>query len=166
LLLLIIPDLIGKYEIVHQCGDKNFKAISAGVKLQLKDDVAKESYHLYSTLSEEEMASAYQLASVIISRAGSGAIFEIAASGKPSILVPYLDAAGDHQSENAKIYKETGAALVLRGRNIMPHMLIGLIDKIISNPEQSQKMSEAAREFAKPDAASKIAEEILILARS
>ena len=166
LLLLLAPELVDKYEVVHQCGEKNFKKVNAGIKLQLRDSENKELYHLYPVLSEQEMASAYQLASVIVSRAGSGAIFEIAASGKPSILIPYLDAVGDHQSKNAKIYKETGAALVLRGKNIMPHMLMGLIDKSVNNPEQAQKMSRAAHEFAKPDAASKIAEEILAITSS
>ena len=51
-------------------------------------------------------------------------------------------------------------------KNIMPHMLMGLIDKIVNNPEQAQKMSRAAHEFAKPDAASKIAEEILAITSS
>ena len=163
LLMLALPDFIKKYEIIHQCGEKNFKNMQKVALLEIKNPEERRMYHLYPFLSEEQLASAYALADVIISRAGSGAIFEIAASGKPSILIPYMAAAGDHQMKNAQIYKEAGAARMLRGKNIMPHMLEGLIDSILGNQEGIAAMSAAARNFAKPDAAGKIAEEIVRL---
>ena len=74
-----------------------------------------------------------------------------------------MAAAGGHQMKNAQIYKDAGAARVLRGRNIMPHMLESLIDSILGNKEKAAEMSSAARNFSKPDAAGKIAEEIVRL---
>lgn len=161
LVLLALPDIVKKYEIIHQCGDINHKEVQEIANLQIKGEEEKAMYHPYSTLKEEELASAYSVASVIISRAGSGAIFEIASSMKPSILIPYAPAAGGHQEKNAHIYAKTGAALLLEGENIKPHMLINAVDSIIKNPEKAKLMNEAARNFAKPDATKKIAELVL-----
>jgi len=165
LLMLALPDFIKKYEIIHQCGEKNFKNMQKAALLELENPEERRTYHLYPSLTEEQMARAYTLADIIISRAGSGAIFEIAAAGKPSILIPYMASASGHQMKNAQIYKEAGATLVLRGRNIMSHILEGLIDSILGNQERTASMSQAARSFAKLDAADKIAEEILTLTR-
>ncbi len=163
LLMPALPDFIKKYEIIHQCGEKNFTNMQKIAFLELESSEEKKMYHLYPFLSQDQLASAYALADIIVSRAGSGAIFEIAASGKPSILIPYMAAAGGHQMKNAQIYKDAGAARVLRGRNIMPHMLESLIDSILGNKEKAAEMSSAARNFSKPDAAGKIAEEIVRL---
>lgn len=164
LVLLALSDLVKKYEIIHQCGARNFKRMQKGAFVQLKNREDRMLYHLYPMLSEGEMSSAYSLANVVISRAGSGAIFEIAAAGKPSILIPYEAGSGEHQIKNAEFYKDTGATHILSGRNIMPHMLVSSIDSIVANPEKAQAMSEAATSFAKPNAAQKIAEEILKIA--
>ncbi len=161
LTLLAVPDLIKKYEIVHQCGAENLTQVQKGAAIQVRDSQERALYHIYPMLREEEMASAYALARVIISRAGSGAIFEIAAAGKPSILIPYAPAAGGHQEKNAHAYAETGAAIVLEGKNLTPHMIISEVDSIMENIERSKSMSEAARRFAKPEAAKRIAEELL-----
>lgn len=164
LILLALPDFIKKYEIVHQCGPRNIIQVQGGAVIQLENAEERARYHGYAALTEQEMSSAYALARVIISRAGSGAIFEIAAAGKPSILIPYAPAAGGHQEKNAHAYAESGAATVLEGKNLTPHMIISAVDSIAENVETSRAMSEAARRFAKPDAARKIAEEILKLA--
>lgn len=163
LTLLAIPEFIKKYEIIHQCGAENLLQVQKGAAIQIKNNGEKAQYHIYPILSEEELASAYALARIVISRAGSGAIFEIAAAGKPSILIPYAPAAGGHQEKNAHAYAESGAAVVLEGKNLTTHMIISTVDSIVENVERSKSMSEAASRFAKPDAASKIAEEIVKL---
>jgi len=164
LLLLALPDFIRRYEIIHQCGEQNVTRVQKGAVIQLKSAEERSLYHLYGMLTEQEMSSAYALARVVISRAGSGAIFEVASARKPSILIPYSGGAGDHQLKNARAYKKAGAARVLSGKNITPHMLISLVDSIVDSPEKERAMSEAARRFAKPRAAGKIAEEIVKLA--
>ena len=165
LVLLALPDFIKKYEIIHQCGEQNVTRVQKGAWIQLKNTEEKGLYHLYGMLTEREMSSAYALAHVVVSRAGAGAIFEVASAGKPSILIPYSGGAGGHQLKNAHAYKEAGAARELSGKNITPHMLISLVDSIVDNPKRAQEMSAAARRFAKPRAARKIAAEILTVAR-
>lgn len=161
MILLALPDLVKKYEIIHQSGETDYKNMQKGANLQIKNEEEKGMYHLYPTLNEGELAGAYSVANVIISRAGSGAIFEIASSGKPSILIPYAPAAGAHQEKNAHAYAKTSAALMLEGKNVTPHMIVNTIDSIVNNPNKTKEMSEAARNFAKPEAARKIAAEIL-----
>lgn len=161
LLLLALPDLLKKYEIIHQCGEDNYKDMEKGAIVEIPDRDERSLYHLYARLNEEEIASAYKLAVVIVARAGAGAIFEIALSGKPSILVPYAHSAGNHQEKNAHFYAKEGAAIVLEGENLKPHILVNSIDIITENPQKAQEMSEAAQRFAKPDAARNIAEEIM-----
>ncbi len=161
MVLLALPDLVKKYEVVHQCGENNLDMMKKGEILQLKTPEERALYHQYGTLNEQEMASAYYLAGIIVSRAGSGAIFEIAASGKPSILIPYFEAAGAHQLKNAEVYRDAGACRILRGGNLLPHIFISEIDAIINDTATWQAMSQAALSFAKPNASSEIAAEVL-----
>ena len=102
-------------------------------------------------------------ATVAVSRAGSGSIFELAAWGIPSILIPLPLAAQDHQRENAYNYAREGAAEVLEETNLTPHVLIAEILKIAEDKERQTRMRAAARTFARVDAAEKIAREILAL---
>ena len=101
------------------------------------------------------MRMAYGAADLVVSRAGSGSIFEIAASGLPSIIIPLADSAQEHQRENAYAYAKSGAAAVIEERNLKPHILKSEIDRLIGDKEEMGKMSEAAKFFAKPDAAEK-----------
>jgi UDP-N-acetylglucosamine--N-acetylmuramyl-(pentapeptide) pyrophosphoryl-undecaprenol N-acetylglucosamine transferase len=160
LVILALPEFLKRYEIIHQCGEQNYEDLKKEAFLEIKNKEDRELYHLYAALDEIEMASVYNIASVIVSRAGSGAIFEISASGKPSVLIPYANAAGDHQVKNAEVYAGSGAAIALGDRNLMPHMILSEVDYIIDNPKKAKSMSKAAKLFAKPDAAQKIAEEI------
>ncbi|MBI2626257.1 MAG: hypothetical protein HYW69_01530, partial [Candidatus Nealsonbacteria bacterium] len=100
---------------------------------------------------------------IILSRAGSGSIFEIAAAGKPSILIPLALAAQDHQAKNAYAYADStkGAALVIEESNLTPHFLLEKIKYLFAVPGELEKMSKAAKSFAKPESGRLIAEYIM-----
>ncbi len=110
-----------------------------------------------------EMMMAAGAASVIISRAGSS-IFEIASWGKASIIIPIAESNGNHQVKNAFAYNEEGACSVIQEENLTPHIFISEIRRIVENPELKRKQEEAAKAFFKPDAADKIATELLSMA--
>ena len=110
------------------------------------------------SLNEIELKHAYSAADLIVSRAGSSSIFEIAALGKPSILIPLSSAANDHQSKNAYEYAKNGAAAIIEQENLTPNFFIEKIRSLLSHPEA---MQQAALEFARPLAARAIAREIL-----
>jgi UDP-N-acetylglucosamine--N-acetylmuramyl-(pentapeptide) pyrophosphoryl-undecaprenol N-acetylglucosamine transferase len=90
---------------------------------------------------------------LIVSRAGSGLIFEIAAAGIPSILVPLPWASKDHQRKNAYEYGKNGAGVVLEEENLKPNIFSDLIFQIIFDEERKKQMKNAALAFSKPSAA-------------
>jgi UDP-N-acetylglucosamine--N-acetylmuramyl-(pentapeptide) pyrophosphoryl-undecaprenol N-acetylglucosamine transferase len=154
--LEVLPDFLKEFEIIHQCGDKNYNQIKLMTDGLLKEDF-KKYYHLFGFLSENQLKLAYAISDLIISRAGSGSIFEIAALAKPSILIPLSEAAQDHQIKNAYAFKESGATIVIEEANLTPRFFLERIKFILQNPKEIEKMSQAAKEFSKPLAAKIIA---------
>jgi len=155
-ILQILPQLLGKYEIIHQCGPKNLQQIEKAIKQS-----PSPAYHFFPFLNENQMGAAYLLADLVISRAGAGSIFETAACAKPSILIPIPQAASDHQRKNAFAYAQAGATVVLEQANLTSNLFLSKISQILDNPELAQKMSQSAKNFYEPGAAQKIAEELL-----
>jgi len=160
----ILPRLLMTYEVVHQCGEKNFEetkelAGKAGVKL------GREGYRLYPFLSDsnEEMRNALSAADLVLSRAGATAISEISAYGKPSILIPIRGSANDHQLHNAFEVAKQGGAIALKEENLTPELLLGKIDILMNDAPLRSAMGERARFFYNSDAAQKIAEAVLKL---
>ncbi len=162
-----LQELLHSYEVIHQCGTQNLEAFSKELREIYGVDPEKNSnYHLVGYLGEEAEAHALQAANLVISRAGAGNIYEIAALGKPSILIPLPHAASDHQRQNAFYYARVGATIVIEEPNLSPHILVSEIKVILENPNKYLDMAKAAKIFAKPDAAEKIARGILELALS
>ena len=158
--LRIINDLLKDYEVIHVTGALNVKEVSAEAQVMEEKDLDKY-YHPVGFLGEEKIKHAYKVADLIISRSGSGSIFEIAAVGKPSVLIPLPSAAGDHQSKNAYAYTETGAGIVIEQENLTPNFFMENIQLLFLHPEKLESMQEAALAFAKPLAARAVAREIL-----
>jgi UDP-N-acetylglucosamine--N-acetylmuramyl-(pentapeptide) pyrophosphoryl-undecaprenol N-acetylglucosamine transferase len=104
-------------------------------------------------------------ADLVISRAGS-TIFEIAAWGLPSIIVPLPGAAEDHQTKNAFAYARSGAATVIEQNNLRPGVLLSEIERILTRPEIARTMSQAARAFSRVDAGKAIATVLIDIALS
>jgi len=159
-ILETLNELLKNFEVIHQAGENNFKQIRAEAKAVENKDL-KDSYHLVPFLKEEILKQAYAICDLIVSRAGSGSIFEIAVLGKPSILIPLPEAAQNHQVENAYAYSQKGAAVVLEEPNFTPNFFLEKLKFLFSHPEEMEKMAKAAKEFAKPEAAKTIAEYIL-----
>lgn len=159
-ILNILPELLINFEVIHQTGEKNFKKVKKEVEIILAENL-KKFYHPVPFLKENELREAYSISDLIISRAGSGAIFEIAAVGKPSILIPLPEAAQNHQLKNAYAFAKTGACIVLEEENFTPHFFFEKIKNLFENPEILEKMSKAAKDFAKPQAGKIIANYIV-----
>lgn len=159
MLLAILPDILNNFELIHQVGERNFSQIQREAESLLKEDL-KKCYHAFPFLKEQELKQAYSAADLVISRAGAITIFEIAALGKSSILVPLPEAARDHQVKNAYAYAKSGAALVLEEANLTPHFFLEKVKFLFSHREELEKMKTAAKQFARPEAARKIAQYI------
>lgn len=159
-ILVALPELLADFEVIHQTGEKKFEQIKAEAGVVVDKKLIKY-YHPIGFLKENELPHAYKIADLIISRAGSGSIFEIAAVGKPSILVPLPESAQRHQIKNAYVFAEKGASVVMEEENFTPYFLIERLKHLFSQPKTLKEMSKAAKEFSKPEAARIIAEYIV-----
>jgi len=161
-ILEILPQILSGFELIHQTGEKNFEEVKKEAKVVIDKDLGKY-YHPVGFLKEIELREAYAVSDLILSRAGSGSIFEIAAVGKPSILIPLASAAQDHQAKNAYVYSDgsKGGTVVMEEANLTPHFLLEKIKYLFAVPGELEKMSKAAKSFAKPDSGRLIAEYIM-----
>lgn len=161
--LEILKELTEEYEVLHQTGEKNFEEVRGEASVVLEHG-HHDRYHAFGFLDERGMRNLYNAADLIVARAGASTIFEIAAWGKPSILIPLMNAAQDHQRKNAYEYASRGAATVLEEPNLAPHLLLAEIQKVFAKPDAMQRMREAAQKFSRIDSAELIARELLKLA--
>jgi UDP-N-acetylglucosamine--N-acetylmuramyl-(pentapeptide) pyrophosphoryl-undecaprenol N-acetylglucosamine transferase len=106
----------------------------------------------------DEMPAAFAAADLIVCRSGAGAVSELAASGKPSVLVPFPFAADDHQIRNAEAFERTGAAKLVLDRDWTGAKLFEMVTALAADREALDRMGEAARKFARPGAARRAAE--------
>lgn len=164
-ILLMLPQLLEKYQIIHQTGKENFEDIEKEVKIVLGDTPIeyRNRYKPYAYLNNLAMKMSAGASDLVVTRAGSS-LFEIAMWGIPSIVIPISESHGDHQRKNAYNYARSGACTVIEENNVTPLILINEIDRILGSKEISSKMSEAAKKFSKPEAATTIATEILGIA--
>lgn len=159
LIYLMLKELIEQYEIIHQVGKKHYDSYLKRIEKQIGENIT--SYHAYSFLNERQMSGAFAISSLVISRAGASAIFELALVGKPSILIPLESSARGHQEKNAQIYEKIGACVSISPVNINEHLLMNQINNLMQNKQKLIQMSSAAFTFSKPDSAQNIAKLIL-----
>ena len=164
LLLDSLETLVKDYQIIHQTGSQHFDYVKSLAEVKLKASPFKDRYRPFGYLSALAMRMAFGVSSLVISRAGSGVIFEIAAVGLPSILIPIPEDVSHDQTYNAFAYAKHGGATVLKQENTTPTILLNEIKRIMNDPILWQQMSKNAKDFSRPDAARKIAEIILGIA--
>ncbi len=110
----------------------------------------------------DDFGAALAVADLALSRAG-GTVWELAAAGTPSILVPYPHATADHQALNARYFEEGGGAVVVGQENLS--QVPALVDELLGDPDRLGRMRAAMRALAKPNAADEIADELVRLAQ-
>ncbi len=159
-----LPDLLSRYNVVHQAGAEHVGEVGSIASVVLRDNPHRERYRVFGLLNTLALRVTAGIAGLVVSRAGSGSIFEIASWGLPALLVPIPEDVSHDQTENAFSYARAGACIVLEQRNLTPHLLAAEIDRILTDKELQEKMRAAARAFAQPHAARKIAVAILDIA--
>ena len=106
----------------------------------------------------DDMPAAFAEADLVVCRSGAGAVAELAAAGKPSILVPFPFAADDHQLRNAQALANAGAAILIRDGDMTGERLHREILALADDPGRLTRMGESARKFARPGAAERAAD--------
>lgn len=157
-----LPQLLNLAQVIHQTGYENFKDTynyALGILSTKSPDKIKD-YHPYPFLPNEDVILLMKISDLIVSRAGASSIFEIAAVGKPSILIPIGEKiAGKHQLLNAEIYVNAGAAWFLDETNLKPNLLLVTVKKIFEDRHLREKMETSAKKFAKVESAEIIAQD-------
>lgn len=139
--------------VIHQTGQTDYERVSA--------DYQEKGLRGELVVFIHDMAGVYQQADLVISRAGATTIFELAAAGKASVLIPYPHAANQHQEMNARSLVEAGAAEMILEKDLNGEKLARLIDKYRQDRTALAEMQARARQFAKPDAARRVAAELV-----
>jgi UDP-N-acetylglucosamine--N-acetylmuramyl-(pentapeptide) pyrophosphoryl-undecaprenol N-acetylglucosamine transferase len=138
--------------VLHLSGERDYD--------DLRDRVTRDGYRLLPFI--EDFGAALAAADIVVSRAG-GSVWEIAAAGRPAVLVPYPHATSNHQLRNAEYFVRAGGARIVRDDEVHERVP-ALVADLLAKPELRQRMSDAMRTAAKPDAADKIADELVALA--
>ncbi len=162
-ILEALPELLNRYQIIHQTGKANLEELQNTAAIVLKDHPFAYRYHPFDYLNDLALRMSAGTADVIVSRAGS-TIFEIAAWGIPSIIIPLPSSVSHDQTSNAFAYGKTGAGTVIQENNLSSNILIGEIDHIISSGALKNTMKERAHAFARLDSAKVIANAVLDIA--
>ncbi len=152
-----LKDLLSKYQVIHVSGERDYDWL--GFQASKLDENLKKRYFLFNYLSGN-LKDAYQAADLVISRAGNNVIAELAAIGKPTMLIPLATSANSHQLSNAKILGRMGAAMLLLQESLSPKTLVRKIDYLFENPEEMKAMVVKISTLATPDAAKIVANEI------
>jgi UDP-N-acetylglucosamine--N-acetylmuramyl-(pentapeptide) pyrophosphoryl-undecaprenol N-acetylglucosamine transferase len=141
-----------RFRVLHAAGERDLHDLrSPGAHYDLRGYVSR--------FGEALLAS-----DLVVARAG-GSIFEIAAHGKPAVLIPYPYATADHQTANARFMERAGAAVIIPDAELTPARLAGEVGRLLADPWRLAAMARASAGLARPNAAGDIAHEVLCAAR-
>jgi UDP-N-acetylglucosamine--N-acetylmuramyl-(pentapeptide) pyrophosphoryl-undecaprenol N-acetylglucosamine transferase len=142
--LVVLRDRGRRPEVIHQTGGADYaRVVKAYDERRLSGDV---------TPFIQDMAGAYHKATVVVSRAGASTVSELAALGKPSILIPYPYAANRHQETNADILVRAGAAERVLQKDLTGPHLAGRLAAYMDEPASLERMGASARTVGRPEA--------------
>lgn len=144
-----LTEAVPEIHIIHQTGEKDYAEAQAEY---LKAGTSAEVSPFI-----DDMPGAFARADLLLCRSGASTVAEITAAGKPAIFIPLPTAADDHQRHNAATLANDGAARLLLQKELSPERLVSEITALLRDRASLGAMAEAARGFAHPDAAAKIA---------
>ncbi|MBP6881701.1 MAG: UDP-N-acetylglucosamine--N-acetylmuramyl-(pentapeptide) pyrophosphoryl-undecaprenol N-acetylglucosamine transferase [Candidatus Pacebacteria bacterium] len=158
LILQSLTELLPHYYIFHQTGAANVDEVRLTAQGLLgNDSPLLQSYFVVGNLNAETVGMLLDAAALVVTRAGSTTLFEIAYHAKPSIVIPIPEDVSRDQRTNAYAYARGGAAAVIEEHNLTQHLFAEEIRSILSNPERYQSMSLAAKNMYIDGAEDKIA---------
>lgn len=138
-----------RYQLLHICGPRYHEELKVKYG-NLPEGVVLVGY-------EDRMGDAFAIADLMVSRAGSSTLSELAAVGKASMLIPSPNVTDNHQEHNARGLERAGAAVVVLEKGLEPALVAGEIRGLMADGTRRQQMSEAARKLARLDVAEEVA---------
>jgi UDP-N-acetylglucosamine--N-acetylmuramyl-(pentapeptide) pyrophosphoryl-undecaprenol N-acetylglucosamine transferase len=147
--------------ILHQCGARHIEITQAAFAVSGADPAR---WQVSAFL--DDMPARFARAHLVMARSGASTVAELAAAGKPALLVPFAAAADDHQKRNAEEMAKAGAAVMLTETDLAaPDKLLEALKQLLNSPERLVAMATAAKGQAHPGAAEQIADRLAVLAR-
>jgi UDP-N-acetylglucosamine--N-acetylmuramyl-(pentapeptide) pyrophosphoryl-undecaprenol N-acetylglucosamine transferase len=154
-------DAVPGLTILHQAGARHAETTQAAYAAS---GASEDRWKVQAFL--EDMPMQFAASDLILARSGASTVAELAASGKPALLVPFPQAADDHQRKNAEVLVEGGAASMLLEQDMSAAKLLETITSLLRDREKLGEMAVRARTFAHPQAAARIAGMVADLASS
>src|ERR1043166_4998948 len=136
-------------QVIHLSGARDERLVA--------DNYRRERIPAYVAAFHHHMEEAYSAADFAVARSGAASLAELAFFALPSVLIPFPYAADDHQTRNAEIFSDAGAAFILKESDLTPELLSQKIRGMTDQPEQLRRMSEKCQQLAPTDAASRVA---------
>ena len=157
----IADKLIKTCSVILISGDSQYEELKGLVPQN------KERFQLHAFISKD-LASLMGVADIVVARAGATTASELAAMKKPTIFIPNAKLTGGHQLKNAKVYADSGAAIVVEEDDIVKDskVLLEVINNLLNDKQLMNKMSKKFAQFSKPNAASDMAEIIIKQAKA
>lgn len=156
----LLNTALADWRVVHQAGARQADAVRQAYR-DLNLSAVVEPFF-------DDLASHYQSASLVVSRAGATTLAEVACCGLPMILLPYPNAADAHQLANAKVLQKCGGAIIVEHRATAKETgleLAAQLRSLLEQPERLPAMSDAVRKLARPDATSIVTDRIQSLSK-
>ena len=136
------------FRVLHAAGERDLPSLrSPGPHYDLRGFI-------------DEFSDALAASDLVVGRAG-GSVFEIAAAGRPAVLVPYPHATADHQMTNARYFESAGAAVIIPDAELSGPRLAQEVGRLLADRARLSAMSRACARLARPRAADEIAAEVL-----
>jgi len=160
----ILKRALGKYIILHQTGEKDLEKF-----LSIRQDLPKnlkKRYFVASFVNSSEIGWVFKNAKIVISRAGANTIYELAALGKPAILIPIPFAYKNEQMKNALLLKKEGLVKILPQERLSGLTLMRMINTMFRKLNNYQKASSKAKSLVEKDAAKKLVDQIEEIAKA
>ncbi len=160
----IVPallDAVPSLTVVHQSGSRHAESTQAAYAATGADPARWQVEPFLN-----DMPARFAQAHLVMARSGASTVAELAAAGKPALLIPFAAAADDHQTRNAEVMVKAEAAAMLNERDLETGgQLLDALTRLLNSPETLASMSAAARTQAHPHAAERIADRLAELAR-
>jgi len=144
-------------EVVHQTGERDLATV--------REEYQRAGIPARAESFFDAVAGEMTAADLVICRSGASTLAELAAAGRPAVLIPFPAATDDHQRKNAKVLADAGAAVLIDEKDLSPESLGEAAGTILADAARRQAMSGAMSGFARPDAAARIVDRVLVLAR-
>ena len=160
-----LAPLLEVTQLVHQSGDNVYGDLAWLRGEAARLPAALAARYRVVALVGEELGDLYAAASLVVGRAGAGTVTELAALGLPAILIPLPGARGDEQTANARVLADAGAAVLLPEADLTADRLILEVSSLLGDTDRRRTMAARARALATPDAAERLVDLVLGLAR-